>query len=134
MSNTVVRFVSLGFGTVTQVNMIFGVMRVNTAQAQRLLREAKEENRYLDWTSRRPTKTILLMTNGMVIGSPFRVDTIYSRLVRATTDNTAMQSAADRPEYIPEVDLPPGFEDDAAADDADDAADDEELAREGDDG
>ena len=75
---------SLGYGHLTQVNMIWAVSKLGSAQVSRLLAQAKAEERFLDWTSRRPMKTLVFLTNGMVIGSPFSVTTLYQRLRQAT--------------------------------------------------
>lgn len=80
----------MGFGTVCQCNMIWAVMRVGSAQSQRILREAKAEDRFMDWTARRPMKSIVLLTNNIVIASPFAVTTVYNRIRRATETNTSM--------------------------------------------
>lgn len=82
--NTECRFMSLGYGHLTQVNMIWAVSKLGSAQVSRLLAQAKAEERFLDWTSRRPMKTLVFLTNGMVIGSPFSVTTLYQRLRKAT--------------------------------------------------
>lgn len=82
--NTECRFMSLGYGHLTQVNMIWAVSKLGSAQVTRLLAQAKAEERFLDWTSRRPMKTLVFLTNGMVIGSPFSVTTLYQRLRKAT--------------------------------------------------
>ena len=79
-----IRFVSLGFGHVAQCNMIWGAARKGTAQSQRLMNKAKKEGKYLDWTATRALKSLIFLTNGYVIGSPFNVSTVYARLRKAT--------------------------------------------------
>lgn len=80
---TPLRFVSLGHGHVACANNIWAVVRTDTAQNRRLLRKAKEQGLYLDWTARRPMKALVLLDNGQVIGSCFSVTTIFHRLSEA---------------------------------------------------
>lgn len=82
--NADLRFVSTGFGTIVQCNMIWSIMRIRSEQSKRIVREAKSENRWLDYTARRPMKSIILLTNNVVIGSPFSVATLYGRIREAT--------------------------------------------------
>lgn len=85
--STDLRFVSLGFGHAAQCNMIWGVARKGTAQSQRLLAQAKKAGTYLDWTAKRQLKSLIFMTNGYVIGSPFNANTVFTRLKRATFED-----------------------------------------------
>lgn len=80
------RFVSLGFGHIIQCNMVWAVIKVSTAQAQRLVKQAKKNGTYLDWRAGRACKSIVLCTNDRVIASPFSVVTVFNRLKRATTE------------------------------------------------
>lgn len=77
------RFVSLGHGHVACANNIWAVVRINTAQNRRLLAAAKAEGRFLDWTAHKPIKALVLMDNGIVIGSSFSVSAIFGRLNKA---------------------------------------------------
>lgn len=77
------RFVSLGHGHIACANNIWAVVRNNTAQNRRLLAAAKAESRFMDWTAHRPIKSLVLLDNGLVIGSSFSVAAIFGRLNRA---------------------------------------------------
>ena len=80
---TELKFVSMGHGHVICANKIWAVVRTDTAQSKRLIRNAKLEGSYFDWTARRPMKSILLLDDGSIIGSCFSVTTIYNRLCEA---------------------------------------------------
>ena len=86
MLTSELRFVSTGFGTIVQCNMIWSIMRVKTQQSRRIIRAAKKEERWLDYTAGRPMKSIILLTNNIVIASPFAVSTLYGR-IRAATEH-----------------------------------------------
>ena len=94
MASTDLRFVSMGFGTLLQCNMIWGVMRLKTEQSKTILRQAKEEGRWLDLTARRATKSIILLTNDVVATSPFSVSAIYGRIKDVTRNNDIILSDA----------------------------------------
>lgn len=74
----------MGFGSILQANMVWGVIRQGTAQAARITKEAKEEGRFLDLTARRPVKSVVLLTNNVIVASPFSVGTVLTRLRKAT--------------------------------------------------
>ena len=80
---TALKFISMGHGHVVCANKIWAVIRNDTAQSKRIIKKAKQEGSYYDWTARRPMKSIVLMDDSSVIGSCFSVSTIYNRLCEA---------------------------------------------------
>lgn len=78
------RFVSLGEGNTVCANNIYAVMPLRTAQSQRLLKKAKADEMFLDWTGHRSLKSLVFLTNGMVIGCFFSAATVFKRLNIAT--------------------------------------------------
>lgn len=56
------------------------MVRVDTAQSKRIITEAKERGLYLDWTTRKKTKSLILFDNGHVAGSFLSVATVLKRL------------------------------------------------------
>lgn len=77
------RFVSLGYGHVVCANRIYCVVRVDTAQNRRILKCAKTEGRFMDWSAHKKIKSLILLDDATVIGSFFSVATIFSRLNKA---------------------------------------------------
>ena len=89
MAATELRFVYTGFGTAVQANEIWGLMRTDGKVARSLLRQAKAEGRWLNWTAGRATKSMLFLNNGMVIACSYSVKTMYERIRKATESNMA---------------------------------------------
>lgn len=87
------RFVSLGFGNICQVNEIWAVMRIGSAQSRRIIADAKDEDRFFDWTGKRAMRSIILLKNGMVCSSPFSATTLYNRLKAATAPITLIDES-----------------------------------------
>lgn len=86
MTQTPLKFVSLGFGYVIQANNIWAVIKRKSAQSDRILRSAREDGRFLNCTCGREIKSIVLLDNGTVIACAFSVGTVYNRLIKAVTD------------------------------------------------
>lgn len=87
---TNLHFCSIGFGYSICANNVRLVGPVKPKMSQRIIKEAKKENRWVDATRQRQTKSFILMDDGMVITSPFHAQTLLARLIRCTSDFTSM--------------------------------------------
>lgn len=92
MTQTPLRFVSLGFGYVIQANNIWAVFKRRAKQSDRMVREAKEQSRFLNCANGREIKSLILLDNGMLIGCAFNVITVYNRLIKTTKDEIVISS------------------------------------------
>lgn len=84
---TQLRFVPIGFGNAVCVNKIYMLMAPDTAQGQRVLKEAKATGMYIDASRRRPIKTLIIMDDNRVIGCAFSPQTTFNRVQNATETN-----------------------------------------------
>ena len=87
---TNLHFCAIGFGYSICANNVRLVGSVKPKAAQRIIKEAKEQGRWVDATRMRVTKSFILMDDGMVITSPFHPQTLLNRLIRSTADFTSM--------------------------------------------
>ena len=92
--NTMVplRFASLGFDYVVCVSKIWMVLRFDSTQGYKIYRAAKRDERYVDFTFHRKTKSLIVMDNNTVIGCAFSVGTVYRRIMRACDENIAFDN------------------------------------------
>mgnify|MGYP002547026178 FL=1 len=86
--NTMVplRFASLGFDYVVCVSKIWMVIRFDSKQGYKIYRAAKRDDRFVDFTFHRKTKSLIVMDNNTVIGCAFSVGTVYRRIMRACNE------------------------------------------------
>ncbi len=71
--------VSIGFGSVVMTSKIMAIVPPDSAPIKRLVTDARRENRLLDATYGRRTRSVLLMDNGMIILSAITPETISMR-------------------------------------------------------
>lgn len=90
---TELRFLNLGKGHVICANNIWAVIRPKSAQNTRILREAKADGRFIDWTSHKPLRSIIMLDNGKVIGCQYSVATVYQRLIKLVQFDTMNEMA-----------------------------------------
>ena len=88
--------VSIGFGSVIMTNKIMAIVPPDSAPIKRLVTDARRENRLLDATYGRRTRSVLLMDNGMIILSAITPETIA---MRANDDGSKTKK-----ELVPEDD------------------------------
>lgn len=63
------------------MNRIIACMEKRSRNSEGIIKMAKAENRWIDGTCGKATKSIILMDDKSVISSPFGIDTMYSRLI-----------------------------------------------------
>ena len=80
------RFASLGFDYVVCVSKIWMVIRFDSKQGYKIYRAAKRDDRFVDFTFHRKTKSLIVMDNNTVIGCAFSVGTVYRRIMRACNE------------------------------------------------
>lgn len=100
MSLTPQQFVHIGFGNVQCTNRIEVILIPGSASAKRLTKTAKEHKLFLDLTSGRTTKALILLDNGKQIGCALSPRTIASRIQSITADENN-EGDCDHENYSP---------------------------------
>lgn len=72
--------VNIGFGNMVMENRIIAIVNPDTAPSKRLKDEAKIDNRLIDATSGRKTKTLIITDSNHVIMSAINPETIAARI------------------------------------------------------
>lgn len=82
------RFVHIGFGNVVCANRVMMLLNPQTANARRLLKSAKEATppSYIDISSGRSTKCLLVLDDNTLIGCSLSYKTLMARLNTEATD------------------------------------------------
>ena len=76
------KMVNVGFGNVASAERIIAIMTPESAQTKRIMARAKEENKYLDASHGRRTRSVIVMDDGHVIVSGLMTTTIGDRVSR----------------------------------------------------
>lgn len=71
--------VNIGFGNCINSDKLLAILWTDAAPIKRLISIAKDENKLLDATAGRRTKSILCMENGYYILSALQPDTLAKR-------------------------------------------------------
>ena len=82
METSFLRFMTVTYGRYVMVNRIVAFMDFTNSSAKTLLAEAKDSRNWIDMTGGKKTTSIILLTNGTVITTPFSA---FELLKRATT-------------------------------------------------
>lgn len=77
---TQIKFFHAGMGNFVCANRVVAMINPNTACGRRHLKAAKKDGSYIDCTASRPLKTIVLLEEGLVLGSAIRAKTLACRV------------------------------------------------------
>lgn len=70
---------NIGFGNVVYTEKIVAIVTPDSAPAKRLVQRAKEEERVIDATQGRRTRSILIMDGNQIVLSALQPDTLSGR-------------------------------------------------------
>ena len=70
---------NIGFGNVVNTDKILTIINPDSAPAKRMIQKAKEEERIVDATQGRRTKSIILTESGHIILSALQPETLAGR-------------------------------------------------------
>lgn len=85
---------NIGFGNSINSEKLIAILWTDAAPVKRLINFAKEENKLLDATAGRRTKSVLCMENGYYILSALQPDTLAKRAGQAVhTADDGMEEA-----------------------------------------
>ena len=76
------KMVNVGFGNVVSADRIIAIMTPDSAQTKRIIAHAKEENKFLDATHGRRTRSVVVFDSGHVVVSGYTPLTISERISR----------------------------------------------------
>ena len=75
-----VEMINIGFSSMIPKNRIIGIDDVSSSPINRIIKKAKEEDRVIDVTHGRKTKSVLWLDNGTVYLSSVSTATLTNRM------------------------------------------------------
>lgn len=73
------KLVNIGFGNVISSERVIAVISSESAPIKRIISEAREDNRLIDATFGRRTRSVIVMDSDHIILSPVQPETIAER-------------------------------------------------------
>lgn len=80
------RFINIGFGNMVSAGRIVAIASPESAPIKRLVQDAKEENRVIDVSCGRRTRSVIITDSEHVILSAIQAETITNRLLSDSVD------------------------------------------------
>lgn len=81
------KLMNIGFGNVVNTDKILCIITPDSAPAKRQIQRAKEENRLIDATQGRRTRSVIFTVNQMIIISSLQPDTLAGRFGTRDSDS-----------------------------------------------
>ncbi len=72
-------FTNIGFGNLVHTDKIVAVIAPDSAPAKRIVQKAKEDERIIDATQGRRTRSVLIMEGNQIVLSSLQTDTLLGR-------------------------------------------------------
>ncbi|MGL4208280.1 MAG: extracellular matrix/biofilm biosynthesis regulator RemA family protein [Candidatus Adiutrix sp.] len=73
------RLINAGFGNMVAIEKVVAIISPNSAPAKRLKDEAKEDNRLVDITQGRRTRSMIITVSNQIILTAVQVETLATR-------------------------------------------------------
>ena len=83
------KFINIGFGNMVSAGRIVAIASPESAPIKRLVQDAKEENRVIDVSCGRRTRSVIITDSEHVILSAIQAETITNRLASDTVNDLA---------------------------------------------
>ena len=83
------KFINIGFGNMVSAGRIVAIASPESAPIKRLVQDAKEENRVIDVSCGRRTRSVIITDSEHVILSAIQAETITNRLASDTANDIA---------------------------------------------
>ena len=83
------KFINIGFGNMVSANRIVAIASPDSAPIKRLVQDAKEENRVIDVSCGRRTRSVIITDSEHVILSAIQAETVTNRLASDIAEDTA---------------------------------------------
>ncbi|MBP7321262.1 MAG: DUF370 domain-containing protein [Lachnospiraceae bacterium] len=74
------KLLNIGFGNVINTEKIIAMLRPDSAPAKRIVQRAKEEERIIDATQGRRTRSIIIMETNQIVLSALMPETLTNRV------------------------------------------------------
>lgn len=74
------KLLNIGFGNVINTEKVIAMLRPDSAPAKRIIQRGKEEERIIDATQGRRTRSIIIMETNQVILSALMPETLTNRV------------------------------------------------------
>lgn len=92
MSNNI-KFINIGFGNMVSAGRIVAIASPDSAPIKRLVSDAKDENRVIDVSCGRRTRSVIITDSEHVILSAIQAETITNRLASDIADDDGDEEA-----------------------------------------
>ncbi len=79
--------INIGFGNMVNMEKILTIINPDSAPAKRMIQKAKEEERLVDGTQGRRTKSVILLESNHIVLSALQPDTLSGRFVGKEIDH-----------------------------------------------
>ena len=80
------KFINIGFGNMVSAGRIVAIAGPDSAPIKRLVQDAKEDNRVIDVSCGRRTRSVIITDSEHIIFSAIQSETIANRLVSDAVD------------------------------------------------
>ncbi len=87
------KFINIGFGNMVSAGRIVAIASPDSAPIKRLVQDAKEENRVIDVSCGRRTRSVIITDSEHVILSAIQAETITNRLANDLANDLADDTA-----------------------------------------
>ena len=81
------KFINIGFGNMVSAGRIIAIAAPDSAPIKRLVQDAKEENRVIDVSCGRRTRSVIITDSEHIILSAIQAETITNRLASDIADD-----------------------------------------------
>ena len=86
-------FINIGFGNMVSAGRIVAIASPDSAPIKRLVQDAKEENRVIDVSCGRRTRSVIITDSEHVILSAIQAETITNRLANDLAEDDSEEEA-----------------------------------------
>ena len=88
-------FINIGFGNMVSAGRIVAIASPDSAPIKRLVQDAKEENRVIDVSCGRRTRSVIITDSDHVVLSAIQAETIANRLANDLADDSDDEAEAE---------------------------------------
>ena len=88
-----IKFINIGFGNMVSAGRIVAIASPDSAPIKRLVSDAKDENRVIDVSCGRRTRSVIITDSEHVILSAIQAETITNRLASDIADDDGDEEA-----------------------------------------
>ena len=74
------KFINIGFSNLINADRVVGIVSPEAAPIKRIIQEAKKNNKLIDATSGRKTKSVVIMDSEHIVLSSIQLETINGRM------------------------------------------------------